>query len=431
LPVWPNKMKYQAFNQNLELEDRISRRPRNQLKFDDLSNLILRSGSSMMSTLSDVKHQLIFTVDNTGQLIPAVYESETQLQTRRVQFMKARPALCIDFPQRNEEERRKLFAQPRLVDYLGNDREVLVKIARSGELKCKYRMQTLIDAVDDEIACYLGRNLYSTSLEKRPRINLNQLEELWNIIPLPIIHLANVLSFGSSLILHRRSQRLNSMNRSSLSRIERLFYFHPLISDGQYPFSFEPEKVEEFIDFLMKEAPGPNAILKDALMKAQFEQLRKKFDQNRTTFVQPVRNRGFTVEENLNEFDRKKFNSEKKDHSNLGHIIMPGNLKQKAFLREEWAKIKTWTVPSLKVLMTPNRINTIPEPGSRGFLSKIGRLRVKSNLRILFKYYTFVQHRCTTNPLCGYWLHEREETINSIHVNILIWQTNSIIPLID
>jgi len=430
LPVWPNKMNFQEFQQTLELEDRASRRPKKHVKFDELSSLILRSGSSLMNTLSDVKHQLIFTVDNTGLLIPAVFESEIQLKTRRVEFMKARPALCVDFPQRNEAERRKLFSQPRLIDYLGNDRDRLIQIAKSGDLKCKYRMQTLIDEVDDEISFYLGKNLYSTTLEKRPRIDLKQLEELWFIIPHRAVHLANVLSFGSSLILHRRSQRLNTMNRSILSRIERLFYYHPLISDGQYPFSFEPEKEDKFIEFIQSES-GPNAILATTELKLKFTQLWSHFNTTRTSFSQVQKKTGFTVEENLNQLDRKKFNSEKKDTNNLGHIIMPGNPAQKTFLFKEWFKIRSWTTAALKQILTPNRVNMVPEPGSYGFLSKLGRLRVKENLRILYKYLRYVEHRLSTNALCGYWLHEREETIHSIHVNILIWQTNSIRPLID
>jgi hypothetical protein len=359
----------------LEIEGRAPQHSKNTLRLDELSNLILRSSSFLINNLIDTNHQLVFTLNNDGSLVPSIYETDYALTTRPLKITKARPALYIEFPQRNEALRRQLFEKPRLIDYLGNDKAKLREIALSGDLKCKYRMQTLIDETDDQIAQYLGRNLYSTSLEKRPRINLDQLKELWSIIPHKAVHLANVLSFGSSLILHRRSQRLNSMARSNLTRIERLFYYHPIPNDGYYPFSFEPEREAEFINFILNET-GTYAILKSH-QKSQFEHYYNMFNLYQKDFKPLKEIQGLTVQESLNQFERKKFRYERKDEETLGDLIMPGNRMQKTFLKVEWSKIKRTPVEILKLLLTPSRVNCIPEPGSNGFLSKIGRLRVK------------------------------------------------------
>jgi len=419
-------MENQRLKKTFDNEVRVPQKVRGSLRLDELSNLVLRSSSTLINNLIDVKHQLVFTVGHSGELIPAIFESDIALVTKPVHFMKARPALYIEFPQRNEALRRQMFEKPRPIDYLGNDPAKLIAIARSGDLKCKYRMQTLIDETDDQIAMYLGRNLYSTSLDKRPRINLEQLRELWPIIPQKAVHLANVLSFGSSLILHRRSQRLNSMARTQMSRIERLFYFHPLITDGSYPFSFEPEKEADFINFILHEV-GTNAIL-NSQKRAEFLHYWSLFNKTSTVFITITAPPGLTVSESLNNFERRKFPVEKKNIEFQGDLIMPGNTAQKTFLLREWSKIRGWEYTTLKALMTPNRVVTTPEPGSNGFLSKVGRLRVKSNLRTLFKYCKYLEYRLTHEPSCGYWINEHQETLHSIHVNLLLWQTNSIKP---
>jgi len=427
LPVRRSKMENQENTRILEIEGKILRETtKHSLRLEELSNLVLRSSSFLVNNLIDVNHQLVFTISHDGELIPAIYESDKSLVTKPVRFIKARPALFIEFPQRNEALRREMFEKPRSIDYLGNDVAKLKEIARNGDFKCKYRMQTLIDELDDLISFHLGRNLYSTSLEKRPRINLDQLRELWAIIPHKAVHLANVISFGSSLILHRRSQRLNSMARNAMSRIERLFYYHPLISDGYYPFSFEPEKELNFIDFIMNES-GPGEILKSH-QKTVFTHYWSEFNKLQTVYVPPAVIPGLTVSENLNSFDRKRFRVERKDPESLGDLLMPGNPAQKKFLRGQWNVIKQWPIPTLKALLIPGRVNTHPDPGSAGFLSKIGRLRVKRNLRILYKYYEYVNYHLHKDPLSQQWIFECQETLSSIHVNLLLWQTNSIKP---
>jgi len=371
--------------------------------------------------------QLFIQINHDGTLNLSLVDGlTTAIQTRPLRPVhKNRPAIFLNFPQRNEEERRKLFMKPRLCDYLGNEKEKLVEIARSGDLRDKFRMRTLIDETDNKIAKYLGCNLYSLKWEKRPRINIDQFYDLYDILPHKMLHLVNIISYGSSLILHRRSQRLALMPVATMSRLERLFYFCPYPHDGYYPISFEDEKENQLIEYaLTSNSPSP------LLNLEQRKLLEKHLHLIKTGFKPPARE--FSTQEILDFRDAERYRSHRyKDPSSLEYsreVPFPGSRSQKQFLRETWQDVLSKPITHLKNLFK-NRtyIEPFRTEGSEGYLTKIGRTKVKQNLRVVYKYYLYAKNRVERED-CPFWRYELQESFNILVVNLLVWKTNSIEP---
>jgi len=318
-----------------------------------------------------------------------------------------------------------MFAKPRLCDYLGNEKEKLVEIARSGDLRDKFRMRTLIDETDDKIAKYLGCNLYSLKWEKRPRINIDQFYDLYSILPHKILHLINIVLYGSSLILHRRSQRLALMPVANMSRLERLFYFCPYPKDGYYPISFEDEKEDLLIAFAL-DLKNANPLLN----AEQCEILKKHLASIKIGITTEIKE--LPVPEALDLRDAEKYRSHKyQDPSSLEYsreVPFPGSKMQKQFLRNLWNDILSQPIGHLKNLFG-NRtyIEPFRTQGSEGYLTRDGRLKVKINLRMMYKYHLYVKNRVERED-CPYWQYELQESLNILIVNLLVWRTNSIEP---
>jgi len=410
----------------MQLNEHCPRMRRRPIDLRNLSSYQLPV--DLMEDLMQTGSQLLIQVNHDGTLNISLVEGTTSaILTRPLKpVLKNRPPIYLNFPQRDEEKRRQLFAKPRICDYLGNEKERLVEIAKSGDLRDKFRMRTLIDHVDDQIAKYLGCNLYSLKWEKRPRINLDQFYDLYDILPHKMLHLINILSFGSSLILHRRSQRVASMPLSTMSRLERLFYFCPYPSDGYYPVSFEDEKEDFLIEFALSANSGSllNKEQKELLLKhlALIKEGLKPKKIEKTPIVQEI----------LDNRDAERYRSLKyKDPSSLEYIReipFPGSKMQKQFLRDLWQDILSKPVIHLKNLFS-NRsyIEPTRTVGSEGYLTREGRLKVKTNLRKLYRYHIYTKNRVEREN-CPFWLYELQESLNILIVNLLVWRTNSIEP---
>ena len=398
---------------------------RKVIDFRQLSNF--RLPIHMVEDLIETGYQLLIQVNNDGSLnLSLVSGAQSIIKTQPYRTeMKNRPAIQVRFPQRDEEKRRELFAKPRLCDYLGNEKAKLVEIAKSGDLRDKYRMRTYIDAVDNQIAKYFGCNLYSLKWDKRPRItSLSQFYDLYEILPHKILHLVNLIAHGSSLILHRRSQRLATMPRENMSRLERWFYYCPSPSDGYYPVSFEDEKENELISFALNETVKP------LLTEKQKVLLRQELDRIDSGLI--PKSILVKAEEIISFYGAERYRSARyNDPSSLGYsreVPYPGKQTQKLFLRELWADVLQKPIDYLqKLFKNTEYIEPVRTAGSEGYLSPEGRLRVKYNLRIMYKYYLYVKHRVERED-CPYWQFELRESLNIIIVNLMIWKTNSIEP---
>jgi hypothetical protein len=449
----------------------ITTRTRGVITLSELSSLRLRKVTPFQYALLEVGHNVVINITPSGILEPGLLTSN-QLKQLGVVIRPLsakyvdRPYIFTSFDTIDELIRRDSFNIERLLDYMGNDKSIIRKIALSKDLSNK-RPNYYIDEVDDKISLYLNKKLYSISPEKRPRINLLDYFQLIKILPNKIFHLLNIIGTKSSLILHRRSQRTSCFNsKSPLTRMERLFFWCATPLDGHYEFAFNEESFLKYIetDSFKKKFPLTNeqeilfqqcrkateilssaleteigciltedeydflstiTVLQNNLIKQGDLYVFLNFHSEKLTHTKP------DVQYWLNDLDRNRFKTYKPKGASITEVPMPGNSKQKAFFSKRFNQLKELNYSQI-VKSYPDLIfisRTAPSH-SIGRLSREGRRKVKKNLIELYKYYLYAQHKHNQAVDEPYWKKELSFLDNSLVINILLWQTNCLRTLV-
>jgi len=216
------------------------------VKFQDssLRNLDdLKLMSASLTNLNYTDKRLVFLFDRNRQvfdpfLIDAIDERPLINNMKRVPVDISEPVLftVINTISLSFYEKYKIF---RYSDELTNTRESIMKIVKSKEL---VKFSFYLSPEDLFIAEVLNKGkLYCANWSNRPRVNL---EEFINLnaqfyskfnknLPNFSLHLANILANGSSLLMVSRSHR-SIRSSSSLTKIERMFFWYSQPGDGVY-----------------------------------------------------------------------------------------------------------------------------------------------------------------------------------------------------
>jgi len=415
----------------------------------DAWNYRIRNSESFVEPLIESQQSLIFLVEqNTGMLLPGLISEQSRVainenltpvsQYKRV--IKRRPFLYADIDQINEEQLRSYIPEISPLDYMGNDREELRRLTNLPEFSNR-RPRYIINNIDNAIACALGSKIMQANPAKRPRIDINQFYELYDLLPNRLLHLINIMNCGKSLILHLRSQRTENFNSipSSLSRLEKIFYYCALPNDGPY-LSFEKSREKELIKYILCEDKCKNKYVKD---EALFVSHLKEMDRRNGTkdYLSILLDLKIKIIPSTLEFKSISLKSTEinlsnqsryksyKDRSGTVRVPNPGSRQQKIFYDARYKKLLETPPELMKTTFERSMISKDILPYSIGRISKHGRDQLKRNLRQLYGYYNSVDNARKYDPDL-YWKNEALFIEIEIFANLLLWHTNLINPLL-
>lgn len=363
------------------------------------------------------------------------------------EYIRKRPVLFTDIYQIDESVFKRNINLNNPLDYLGNDPAILKAISQEPEYSLT-RPRYVIDEVDNSIAKALGVKILSADPKKRPRIDIKQFYELYQLLPNKLTHLVNILNFNSSLILHRRSQRLKNFSNPSmnLSRLERLFYYSATPMDGFYPFSFAPEEERSFIEYLLFKDKMKNKLIPSTtlfvshLLRLDILNQNNKYREILASLKVPdvvkpyniddvsfKRDDSQPVEQCINLSDQSRYRSYK-DPRGVIRVPNPGSRFEKTFYDRRYKELMAMPIATVKSYFAASGINKDLRPGSIGRISREGRQLLKRNLRALYSYYQSISHIILRNP-DPYWAAEMKFCKQELYTYLLVWHTNTLFPI--
>lgn len=439
-----------------ESQSKISKNYNRLMQLNAFANVRIAKSSDLLEGLSEIKETLIFLLDpNTSQLVPGLISDQDRSRvsvhlkpcTMLSEYIRKRPVLFTDISQIDESVFKRNINLNNPLDYLGNDPAILKTISQEPEYSLT-RPRYVIDDIDNSIAKALGVKILQADPKKRPRIQIEQFYELYQLLPNKLTHLVNILNHGSSLILHRRSQRLKNFSNPSmnLSRIERLFYYSATPMDGFYPFSFEPEEEAKYIEYLLFKDKMKNKLIPSAsvfvshLLRLDILNENNNYRKILISLKVPivvdpynidqisfVKDDSLPVEQCINLSDQSRYRSYK-DPAGIVRVPNPGSRFEKTFYDRRYKELMAMPIATVKSYFAASGISKEIRPGSIGRISREGRQLLKRNLRSLYSYYQSVSHIITRNP-DPYWIEEMKFCKIELYTYLLVWHTNTLFPI--